>query len=94
MIHDRNRIRLRTACVNQRGEEVLSGEAWVMPSRTPVVYESRRNGLAALATLPLTPWTLAAQTMAAWSALGLALMRRRARYINRPPLIDTSAPVM
>ena len=74
VIRDRNRIRLRTVCVNQRNEEVLSGEAWVMPSRTPIVYESRRNGLAALATWPLTPWTFAAQTMAAWSALGLALM--------------------
>ena len=28
VIHDRNRIRLQTVCFNQRGEEVLSGEAW------------------------------------------------------------------
>jgi acyl dehydratase len=73
-IRERNRVRLRTVCVNQRGEEVLSGEAWVMPSRTSVVYEEKRNGLAAVATWPLSPWTLAAQTMAAWSAFGLALM--------------------
>ena len=33
VIRERNRIRLQTVCVNQRGEEVLSGEAWVMPSR-------------------------------------------------------------
>jgi acyl dehydratase len=45
VIRDRNRIRLQTVCVNQRGEEVLSGEAWVMPSRTSVVYEEKRNGL-------------------------------------------------
>ncbi len=33
VVRERNRIRLQTVCVNQRGEEVLSGEAWVMPSR-------------------------------------------------------------
>ena len=25
---ERNRIRLRTVCINQRGEDVLTGEAW------------------------------------------------------------------
>jgi hypothetical protein len=74
VIRDRNRIRLQTLCANQRGEEVLSGEAWVMPSRTAVVYESRRNGLSTIAAWPLAPWTVAAQTVAAWSALGLALL--------------------
>jgi acyl dehydratase len=74
VIRDRNRIRLQTVCVNQRGEEVLSGEAWVMPSRTSVVYEEKRNGLSTMAAWPLSPWTLAAQTMAAWGAFGLALM--------------------
>lgn len=74
VIRDRNRIRLQTMCVNQRGEEVLSGEAWVMPSRKSIVYESRRSGLSAMAAWPMSPWTAAAQTMAAWGALGLALM--------------------
>lgn len=55
LMGERNRIRLSTVCLNQHGEEVLTGEAWVMPSRESVVYE---------------------------------------RYINKPPLIDTSAPVM
>ncbi len=36
---EKNRLRLRTACTNQRGEPVLTGEALVMPSRVPVVYE-------------------------------------------------------
>ena len=74
VIRDRNRIRLQTVCLNQRGEEVLSGEAWVMPSRTAVVYDGKRNGLSMIAAWPLTPWTVAAQTMAAWSALGLAML--------------------
>ncbi|MGH2372710.1 MAG: MaoC family dehydratase [bacterium] len=36
LIHQRNRVRLRTTCTNQRGEQVLSGEAWVLPPRGPV----------------------------------------------------------
>jgi len=55
LLTERNRIRLSTVCLNQHGEEVLTGEAWVMPSPESVIYE---------------------------------------RYINKPPLIDTSAPVM
>jgi acyl dehydratase len=39
VLRERNRIRLATVCLNQRGEEVLTGEAWVMPSRESVVYE-------------------------------------------------------
>lgn len=30
---ERNRVRLRTTCRNERGEEVLTGEAWVLPPR-------------------------------------------------------------
>ena len=79
VIQDRNRTRVHTACLNQHGEEVLSGEAWVMPSRTPMIYEARRGGLSTMAAWPLQPWTWAAQTMAAWGALGLALMGGAAR---------------
>jgi acyl dehydratase len=42
VLRERNRIRLATVCLNQRGEEVLTGEAWVMPSRESVVYEGGR----------------------------------------------------
>jgi 3-hydroxybutyryl-CoA dehydratase len=41
---ERNRIRLATVCLNQDGDEVLTGEAWVMPSRESVVYERRKGG--------------------------------------------------
>ena len=71
VIRERNRIRLATACTNQRGEEVLSGEAWVMPSRTAIVYEDRRRGLGTMAAWPWAPWAAAAQVMAVWSALTL-----------------------
>jgi hypothetical protein len=63
VIRERNRIRLQTVCVNQQGEEVLSGEAWVMPSRTRVVYEGRpvvglgprRAGVSPRGSGPRTP---------------------------------------
>lgn len=35
LLPDRNRVRLETICVNQRGERVLSGEAWVLPPKRP-----------------------------------------------------------
>jgi acyl dehydratase len=42
LVHDRNRVRLTTGCVNQRGEEVLTGDAWVVPPRLPVVFDERQ----------------------------------------------------
>jgi hypothetical protein len=75
VIRDRNRIRLQTICVNQAGEEVLSGEAWVMPSKVRVVYESKpRTAAAGLAGLALQPWTWAAQAASIWGAWSLAVM--------------------
>ena len=74
VLRERNRIRLQTVCVNQRDEEVLSGEAWVMPSRTPVVYEGRPVSAASLAALTLAPWTWAAQTMALWGMMSLSML--------------------
>ena len=79
IVADRNRVRLQTVCVNQRGETVLSGEAWVMPSRTSVVYEAPRPGLASLAAWPLQPWTWAARATLAWAAFGLAMMAAPSR---------------
>lgn len=74
VLGDRNRIRLQTVCTNQHGEEVLSGEAWVMPSKTRVVYEGRRRDAASLATLAFQPWTLAAQTLTLWTMMSLSML--------------------
>jgi acyl dehydratase len=76
VIQERNRIRLQTVCVNQRNEEVLSGEAWVMPSRAHVTYEERRTPAASLAALALHPWALAAQAMRLWAAMVTSAVRR------------------
>jgi 3-hydroxybutyryl-CoA dehydratase len=71
---ERNRIRLRTVCTNQRSEDVLSGEAVVMPSRTPVHYtrSSESTGAMALWTLPPVAWM--AQGAAIWGMLGLSAL--------------------
>ena len=54
--------------------EVLSGEAWVMPSKIRVVYEGRRKDAASLATLAFQPWTLAAQTLTLWTMMSLSML--------------------
>jgi acyl dehydratase len=73
VLRERNRIRLSTLCTNQHGEEVLSGEAWVLPSRTAITYE-RPAQAAAWATLALQPWAWAAEAAAIWGSLSLSLL--------------------
>lgn len=41
VLQDRNRVCLRTLCVNQSGDPVMVGEAWVMPPKTAQHRESR-----------------------------------------------------
>ena len=72
VIRERNRIRLLTVCENQRGEAVLTGEAWVMPSRTATVYERPKTELPAFA-LALQPWEWAARAVTLWTAFSLSM---------------------
>lgn len=72
LIRERNRIRLKTVCTNQRGEEVLLGEAWVLPSRQPVVYDERRRVSCPARTWALQPWMTAAQALTVWGLLSLS----------------------
>jgi len=71
---EKNRVRLRTVCTNQRGEEVLTGEALVMPSRAHVVYDRPREPERTSALWALNPWTWAAQATAMWLAVGLSAL--------------------
>ena len=75
VLRERNRMRLRTVCTNQRGEEVLTGEALVMPSRVRVDYEERaRQASGAFALWALGPWAWAAQGTAILGMLGLSTL--------------------
>jgi acyl dehydratase len=73
---EKNRMRLRTTCANHRGEEVLTGEALVMPPPARVVYAEQSGGVGVLAAWALAPWAWVAQgatvcAMLAASALAL-----------------------
>ena len=76
VVRERNRLRLQTVCVNQHGEEVLSGEAWVMPSKSRVVYHLRARRAGSLAALAFSPWAMAAHAMRLWATAGTSAVRR------------------
>src|SRR5712691_5149079 len=73
LVRDRNRIRLKTVCTNQRGEEVLVGEAWVRPSPRPLAYDERPI-TTGLFSATLGPWVWAAHALAAWGVIRLCLL--------------------
>jgi acyl dehydratase len=79
---EKNRVRLRTVCTNQRAEEVLTGEAVVMPSRTPVRYTPAPAPMGALALWTLPPLVWLAHGAALWSMLGVSALAAAA---PRPP---------
>jgi acyl dehydratase len=83
---EKNRIRLRTMCTNQRAEDVLSGEAVVMPSRTPIDYTRPAEAIAPLALWMLQPLAWMAQGASIMGMLGLsALSAATPAAFVRPP---------
>ena len=82
---EKNRIRLRTVCTNQRAEDVLTGEALVMPSRTPIDYARPVQPMGALALWTLQPLAWMAQGATVMGMLGLsALSAATAVASSRP----------
>jgi acyl dehydratase len=86
VLRERNRIRLSTVCLNQAGEEVLTGEAWVMPSRISIAYEAA-PAKAASVPLALQPLAWATAAMTAWGRLGLTMLESS---LGRPARATTS----
>jgi 3-hydroxybutyryl-CoA dehydratase len=74
VVRERNRIRLKTVCSNQRGEEVLTGEALVMPSKTGVDYVRAQTGTGLVSLWTLGPWAWAAQGTAVLGMMGLSAL--------------------
>ena len=84
LVRERNRIRLKTVCTNQRGEEVLVGEAWVRPSPRSLAYDERPVTTSVFGAA-LGPWAWAARVTATWGVIwlcALAALGRRER--SRP----------
>lgn len=71
---EKNRVRLRTVCANQRAEEVLTGEAVVMPSRSPISYTRPAESAGALALWTLQPLAWMAQGATIMGMLGLSAL--------------------
>jgi acyl dehydratase len=71
---EKNRIRLRTVCTNQRAEDVLTGEAVVMPSRTRIDYARAPAPLGTLALWTLQPLAWMAQGATVMGMLGLSAL--------------------
>jgi acyl dehydratase len=83
---EKNRIRLRTVCTNQRAEDVLTGEAVVMPSRTPVHYTRPAESMGALALWTLQPLAWMAQGATIMGMLGLSALSAAAPVTSSRPL--------
>ena len=79
-------------CTNQRAEDVLTGEAVVMPSRTPVQYARRRSRMNAMALWTLQPLAWMAQGAAIWGMLGLSALAVAAPGRARAPAHSPSSP--
>ena len=87
---ERRRVRLSTVCVNHRGEEVLVGEALLLPSKTVVAYTERKVGSAAATQLAAQPWLWGAQATGAWARMSTSLVGhplRTTRRVKKPPLL-------
>ena len=63
----------RTTCVNQDGELLLEGEAWVLPSPTRIEYAAPSPARRTTAAAAFLPAALAVEMMSIWMSSGLAL---------------------
>ncbi len=70
ILRDRNRVRLTTSCRNQHGEEVLTGEAWVLPPKLPIQYVERRTEPVNLSSWMFFPLIFAGRTLSFWCRMG------------------------
>ncbi|HKA63915.1 MAG TPA: MaoC family dehydratase [Methylomirabilota bacterium] len=83
---EKNRIRLRTVCSNQRAEDVLTGEAVVMPSRTAISYVRPVDAMGPLTLWMLQPLAWMAQGASIMSMLGLSALAAATPVIPARPL--------
>ena len=73
-IVERNRVRLKTTCVNQDGDQVMEGEALLSPPKTAVAYTERKTGTAALTHWSVQPAEWTAKAASNWARLGTSML--------------------
>ena len=88
-VPERNRLRLRTTCVNQDGELLLEGEAWVLPSPTRIEYSAPRPRRST--PVAFLPAALAVDMMSVWMTSGLTLASQAFR-LAAPASFPAPAP--
>lgn len=99
---EKGRVRMATTCVNQHGEDVLVGEAWVRPSEKATSSAERPPAVVPLVSGALAPLLQSARVLSFWCELGssfveaampcfaaagdLTAQPKRARH-GHPPLV-------
>jgi acyl dehydratase len=83
-VPERNRLRLRTTCVNQDGEGLLEGEAWVLPSPTRIEYTAPRP-LRRTTPVAFLPAAMTVEVMSIWMTSALALASQALRLVAPAP---------
>jgi 3-hydroxybutyryl-CoA dehydratase len=85
-VGERNRLRLGTTCVNQDGELLLEGEAWVLPSPTRIEYAAP-SPVRRPPAVAFLPAALAVEMMSIWMSSGLALATQALRLAPPAPVL-------
>lgn len=84
-VPERNRLRLRTTCVNPDGQLLLEGEAWVLPSPTRIEYATPRPARRST-PMAFLPAALAVEMASFWMTSGLTLASQAFRLAAPAPV--------
>jgi len=85
-VAERNRLRLGTTCVNQDGELLLEGEAWVLPSPARIEYAAP-SPVRRPPAVAFMPAALAVEMMSIWMSSGLALATQALQLAPPAPVL-------
>jgi len=101
-VAERSRLRLRTTCVNQSGELLLEGEAWVLPSPTRIEYTAPKPAVRSTTTASafFLPAAVALEMASIWMTGGMALASQSlglvppgTRRAGQPAVVSEPDPV-
>ena len=85
---DRNRVTVSTVCRNSQDAVVMTGEAVILPPKTPVVYTERKRGTDATIHWTAQPWLMTAHAASAWSKMSTSVLRAWQPRRERPSRRD------